>query len=419
MKSRTYSKIEDEAPKRRRAEPANTLATTTNDQTPDQPTAILQMQHTHGNAAVVRMLAGRAANAPALGIQRDDDDDANQQQEIEQATPVEDVTPEPSTDTAAVDSTSSDDASGVATSTTEDAEPGETTDDQPEGATDSASADTDPSTDDAGGDVMTQSEDAALPQGTAETDSDLHIKTVPSTDEQATAPPITTRFVNGGRRGTVPVKFEALAANDRRPHAFTNGGQTGTIVWAGGGGAGPHGNENTGSIQAQNAPDYQSKSNGVFSNSDAWIKAATGTSVDVTRSYLGANAGDQGNGHYVTPGAAARFNSHEILHVNSTQGIYTANIPPLIARAATYLPGGTVAHAFTQSGAITELKKVILWKESLDAFSAADTAQNKPMGPVDTNDIATGTYPVDAGAGTVGGVAFQHRVRLPTEANPA
>jgi hypothetical protein len=217
----------------------------------------------------------------------------------------------------------------------------------------------------------------------------------------------------------VPVKFTPIAASDRRPHAFTNGGQTGTIAWAGGGGAGPHGNESTGSVQAQNAPDYQSKSNGVFSDSEAWIKAGTGTSVDVTRSYLGANAGDQGNGHFVTAGAAGRFNSHEVLHVNSTQGIYTTNIPPLITRAADYLGGAKTVHAKTQLGAISDLKGIVKWKDTLDAFASQDTAQNKPMGPTDTNDLATGTYPVDSGPGNVGGKAFQHRVRLPSEADPA
>jgi len=37
------------------------------------------------------------------------------------------------------------------------------------------------------------------------------------------------------------------------------------------------------------------------------------------------------------------------------------------------------------------------------AFQDADERDNTPMGPVDTADLASGSYPVDAGPGTVGG----------------
>jgi hypothetical protein len=55
----------------------------------------------------------------------------------------------------------------------------------------------------------------------------------------------------------------------------------------------------------------------------------------------------------------------------------------------------------------------------VSAFQSADTAENAPMATTDNNDPASGTYPVDAGPGTVGGTAFQHRMRMPAEANPA
>jgi len=65
------------------------------------------------------------------------------------------------------------------------------------------------------------------------------------------------------------------------------------------------------------------------------------------------------------------------------------------------------------------LKAAIKWPESLKAFQDADRADNTPMGTVDTADKNSGSYPVDAGPGTVAGKAYQHRVRTPAEPNPA
>jgi hypothetical protein len=233
--------------------------------------------------------------------------------------------------------------------------------------------------------------------------------------KKSAAPPVA--FVDGGRVGTAQVGDHGVSNEDDRPRAFTASGRTGTVVWAGGGGAGPHGNEAAGSIQTEVAPDYQSRSNGMRVNSDAWVRAGTG-SVDVVRSFVGANAGDQGNGWYLTTGAANRFDQHEQLHVASSQGHYNTNVVPLLARVANSAVTGK-AIAFTRLGAISDLKAQIKWADSLKAFQRADRADNKPMGSVDTNDLASGTYPIDAGPGTVGGKAYQHRARLASEPNPA
>jgi hypothetical protein len=48
----------------------------------------------------------------------------------------------------------------------------------------------------------------------------------------------------------------------------------------------------------------------------------------------------------------------------------------------------------------------------------ADTADNKIGGTVDIADLNSGTYPVDAGPGNVGGTAFQHRIHVPSEPTP-
>ena len=96
-------------------------------------------------------------------------------------------------------------------------------------------------------------------------------------------------FSDGGRQGTVPFHPEPPNANDLRPHAFVNGGKSGTKAWAGGGGAGPKGNQQAGSIQNQVPPEYESEWGGPLTNASAWVKDGTGV-ADVTRSYVTSDA---------------------------------------------------------------------------------------------------------------------------------
>jgi hypothetical protein len=264
------------------------------------------------------------------------------------------------------------------------------------------------------------------------TDEDLHVRMADSNEdgerleEASTAPPV--RFVDRGRVGTLPYGESLVGIDARFAHAFTDSGRTGATVWGGGGGpgtpgtfAGPHTNEPNGSVQANGTPVYESRSKGLFSDSEAWMQAGTGT-LDVTRSWTGVNAGDQGNGWYLTPGAAARFDDHERLHVNRARAHYTTHIVPLLARVKDFTPspagGDRKATAYTQIGARYALRSIILWPESVKAFQDADITDNSPGGPVDAADLASGTYPIDAGPGAVGGTPFAHRVRLPAEPNP-
>lgn len=279
------------------------------------------------------------------------------------------------------------------------------------------------------GELLSVREDYVPDDVGGKPDMGLHVAVVSGGEEEqeevasqaaAQAPVLPTiNFVDQGRVGTMPVDMTGGQADDQYPHAFTDGGMTSTVVWAGGGGAGPRGNQGTGTIQTYETPTYESRSNGITSDSNAWVKDGTGK-IDVTRSWLGANAGDQGNGHFVTSSAAARFNSHEILHVNSTRSIYDTNIPPMLARLATYYAsaGGTTS-AFLQISAIWALKDAIGWEPAVKAFQDGDTAANAPMKTIDTNDLASGTYPVDRGPGKIGGKDYQHRVTLPSEAAPA
>lgn len=239
----------------------------------------------------------------------------------------------------------------------------------------------------------------------------------PKTEEAVAAP--AARFVDQGRSGTARYGEVKNGVYFRYPRAFTNGGRTGTVVWGGGGGAGAHGNQGAGSIQSQTPPNYQSKMNGA--TAEAWVQAGTGT-INVTRSWVGINSGDQSNGHFVTAAAAARINNHETLHVVSSRSHYNTHLQPVLYRVRNYTPapagGNLKATAPTQPVAIAALGGIIRWVTGITDFQNADTTDNAPGGTVDTNDLNSGTYPVDAGPGMVGGKAFAHRIRTPTEPNP-
>jgi hypothetical protein len=422
---------------------------------------LLHLQRTIGNAAVNRLLQRyteqrsvqrcgahghggeelevqrQVVQGASLSVQRDEEDD-------EQTTSSDDATATVDTssstggaqESAPPDSSSSsnsgqDTASSQASQESAPAEADQSggTDtaadqSQSSGGTDDSSSGQDASQDSGTGQPLVVQENFQPAPGQGLPDENVRVAVVgpgeggATQDDQAVAAP-KARFADLGRVGTARYGDRLGPGAANFPQAFTNGGRSGTVIWAGGGGAGAHGNEAAGSVQSQVAPSYVAAGAAPFT---AWVQAGTGT-LDVTRSWVGINSGDQGNGHFVTVAAAARINQHETLHVASTQGIYNANIVPLLARvaaatqAAASAPGAP--SSASQAAAITSLQGVIRWPESVTAFQNADIAANSPMNTVDTNDLASGTYPVDAGPGTVGGTAFQHRVRTPGEPNPA
>jgi hypothetical protein len=276
-------------------------------------------------------------------------------------------------------------------------------------------------------DAIEELVDDFVPEEGDETDQDLIAILVPDLtpdpnpsggppDQAAAAPPV-ARFIDGGRDGTARYGDAPGTEGGVFPHAFTDAGQTATTKWAGGGGAGAHGNQSVGSVQKHVAPVFFQ----VSKKADAFIKENTGQ-LDVLRSWTGVNAGDQGNGHFLTAAAAARINQHETRHVANTSTHYSADIDPLLLRVANRTMDVVIAKALLPSATqrtLAALKTEINWGPSVKHFQAGDKADNTPMGPVDVADLASGTYPIDVGPGTVAGKAFQHRVRIPTEANPA
>lgn len=245
-------------------------------------------------------------------------------------------------------------------------------------------------------------------EGTATTEDGLGVQVV--SDEPTTAAAPQTGFVDAGRVGGGRVGSPGGPSDV--PRAYVPGGRTGNVTWAGGGGAGPHGNESVGSIQLAFPPIYQSRSNGLFSDSEAWVMPGTGQLI-VIRSFVGSNAGDQGNGWWVTPAAAAKLDQHEQMHVTMTKAAYDAYLAPVEAKM------GDHKSAYSQSDAIAALKAHIAWEQGVKDFQTWDDLYNFPMKAVDTVDLASGTYVVDSGAGTVAGTAFAHRLRIPSESSPA
>ncbi|MFI6324343.1 hypothetical protein ACIBG8_42940 [Nonomuraea sp. NPDC050556] len=218
-------------------------------------------------------------------------------------------------------------------------------------------------------------------------------------------------FSATGRTETVPYGHPPGPGHWRCPLLFTDGGRTGNVVFAGGGGAGPHGNQPAGSIQAEVVPVFESVSHGALKDSEAWVMPGTGN-VDVTRSFVDSGAGDQGNGWYLTAAAAARATAHEQLHVDNSKAHYVRLIDPLLIRK---LARRT---AFTRWGAKRDLREYVRWPETIKEFQRDDAAANRAMGSVDVADLASPTFPVDAGPGVAGGKNFLHIARLPAEPNP-
>ena len=204
------------------------------------------------------------------------------------------------------------------------------------------------------------------------------------------------RFIDGGRRATVP--FETATSSDPDPaealvpHAYVGGGRTGGAAWAGGGpGKGPKGNQGTGSLQTESEPKYDTRGNGLRTNADVWVRAGTGI-VDVKRDYITSDAGDQGNGWWISAKAAASLEAHEQRHVASAKEVYENKIQPVLDRVADSAKLGK-GITYWSKDAVPLLQQKIGWKYALDQFKEADQQSNANQGIVDLNDYGSSHYP--------------------------
>jgi len=200
--------------------------------------------------------------------------------------------------------------------------------------------------------------------------------------------------------------------DDGHPHAFFNLGRTGEAKWAGGGGAGPKGNEPSGSY-TEVPPLYGGQGNW-FDNADAWVES--GGNVDVKRSYITSNPEDQGNGWWVTPLAAARVEAHEIRHVKAAETNYNTYIAPMLAKVADSRRLGQ-GKTFWKSDAIALLKQQIAWKSTLDRFKEQDEMENGKYGMIDQIDMAS-NWPRRLGPMEIAGKIFPNVLLMNSEPDP-
>lgn len=229
-------------------------------------------------------------------------------------------------------------------------------------------------------------------------------------------------FVAAGRAGSVPFGDAVDLGfgpgdDDGLPHAFTNGGKTGTSAWGGGAGAGPHGNQQSGSIQEQTKPEIETSWGGAFSNASAWVKEGTGT-LSVKRDYVTSSAGDQGNGWFVTDQAAAALEKHEQRHVSQSRSVYVDKLQPMLDRIITAYDYGS-GKVYRSSDAAALVQRYVGWADALKGFDEDDKAWNGKGGQVDQEDQYSAGYPRQIGPGKVSGRDFTNRLKMPNEPEPA
>ncbi len=228
-------------------------------------------------------------------------------------------------------------------------------------------------------------------------------------------------FVDGGRADSIPfgdatAEDAALENGDERPRAFVAGGKTGTRAWGGGAGAGPKGNQESGSIQELVVPEYDSSWGGMATNADAWVKEGTGI-VTVKRDYLSSSPGDQGNGWYVTDKAAAGLERHEQRHVSKSRDLYVDNIQPMLDRIVQSYSYGK-GKAYRSSVAKALVKRYVAWEDAVKGFDEDDKAWNGKYGQVDQEDQHGPDFPRQYGAAKVNGKDFQNLLKMPGEPKP-
>ena len=217
---------------------------------------------------------------------------------------------------------------------------------------------------------------------------------------QASAESRGAGFIDGGRRGSIPftdaIASELEGEPDDEPHAFTAGGNTGGIAWAGGTyGKGPKGNQPSGYVNPVVAPWVTGEWGGLMSKASAWVIPGTGI-AEVERSFLTSAAGDQGTGWWVSPKAAARLEQHEQLHVAKSRELYETDIQPVLDEVAKSAKTGKSYSYFLSDVKKHVLDKIKFWP-GIESFVAWDKSENGKMGTVDKSDLSSRTYPRQRG----------------------
>ena len=155
----------------------------------------------------------------------------------------------------------------------------------------------------------------------------------------------------------------------------------------------------------------------MWNNADAYVEPGTGI-TNVQRDYITSNAGDQGNGWYVTPAAAARLEVHEQTHVSKAKGNYDTYLDPMQKRVADSETLGK-GKTFWRDDAKNLLKRMIGWKDALQDFQDHDKNDNGKGGQLDQDDMFGPTWPRQIGPGDLNGVHYENRLVMNSERDPA
>jgi len=251
---------------------------------------------------------------------------------------------------------------------------------------------------------------------------------------QASAESPGAGFVDGSRRGSVPftdaIASELEGEPDGEPHAFTAGGNTGGIAWAGGtNGKGPKGNQPSGSVNPLAPPWITGEWGSLTKSASAWVIPGTGI-AEVERSYLTSGAGDQGTGWWVSPKAAARLEQHEQKHVAASQKQYGNYIQPVLDNVEASTATGREASYFLSDAKAMVKEKIGGFWPGIEAFVAEDREENGKGAKVDKADLASATWVRERGhfeldgagnrgeeipGGKVDGKEFAHLLQTPEE----
>ena len=227
-------------------------------------------------------------------------------------------------------------------------------------------------------------------------------------------------FHDHGRTGTVPFgSVDPDAGHDPFvPHAITTGGRTGSIAWSGGGKAGgPKGNQGTGKPSFAVEPKYDTSWNGPFAYASAWVMPGTGV-FDVHRDYVSSNAGDQGNGWWISQRAATALEAHEVRHLEAAKSVYASRMQPLLDRVAKSKSMGYHTD-YLASHAIIRLQGYVNWAKSVEKWVDEDAAYNADGGQIDTEDYVSPAYPHNQdGPKTIAGKEYKNYLVMNDEDPP-
>ncbi len=233
--------------------------------------------------------------------------------------------------------------------------------------------------------------------------------------------PVAGRFQDAGRAGTA--RFGDAAdegldpdGDDGRPHAFVPGGKTGTSPWGGGGGAGPHGNQDSGSADkvaagvrvvagagSSTTPAPGSSKGRAPSPSTA----ATSPAARATRGTAGTSPTRR------RPPSRSTSRSTSASRGRST----SSHIQPLLDRIVTSYDYGK-GKVYKSSDAVALVQRYVDWAASVKSFDEDDKAWNGKGGSVDQEDQYSPNFPRQIGAGKVSGKDYTNRLKMPSEEAP-